>query len=275
MYGFPTQTVQDTVDALEYVRQLFAAGCIQSGFFHRFACTVHSPVGRDPAAYGVTLQPLPPVTFREERHRLHRPDRRRPRRARRRAEEGALQLHARHRARGRRAQLVRRAGAQGAGGAPLHRARAGPTRLIRSCVRSTRSGVRWVRLAERVSVQCCPLDGRVMLCMRGLARGGDRAGLAARRPISVLAKPARPPPCRHVGMRAFDRRAVVAAGGGACRSSTDIVRRADRQAPLPAVRGERSRHRSNPPKYSGQRTVGIAATARSTPFFQTIERKSL
>jgi hypothetical protein len=63
MYGFPTQTVQDTVDALEYVRQLFAAGCIQSGFFHRFACTVHSPVGQDPAAYGVTLQPLPPVTF--------------------------------------------------------------------------------------------------------------------------------------------------------------------------------------------------------------------
>ena len=63
MYGFPTQTVQDTVDALEYVRQLFAAGCIQSGFFHRFACTVHSPVGLDPAAYGVTLQPLPPVSF--------------------------------------------------------------------------------------------------------------------------------------------------------------------------------------------------------------------
>jgi len=63
MYGFPTQTVQDTVDALEYVRQLFEAGCIQSGFFHRFACTVHSPVGRDPAAYGVTLLPLPAVTF--------------------------------------------------------------------------------------------------------------------------------------------------------------------------------------------------------------------
>ena len=63
MYGFPTQTVQDTIDALELVRQLFAAGCIQSGFFHRFACTVHSPVGRDPAAYGVTLQPLPPVSF--------------------------------------------------------------------------------------------------------------------------------------------------------------------------------------------------------------------
>jgi radical SAM superfamily enzyme YgiQ (UPF0313 family) len=63
MYGFPTQTVQDTVDALEFVRQLFAEGCIQSGFFHRFACTVHSPVGQHPQDYGVTLQPLPPVSF--------------------------------------------------------------------------------------------------------------------------------------------------------------------------------------------------------------------
>lgn len=63
MYGFPTQTVQDTVDALEYVRQLFAAGCIQSGFFHRFVCTVHAPVGLHPEQYGVTLKPLPPVTF--------------------------------------------------------------------------------------------------------------------------------------------------------------------------------------------------------------------
>ena len=43
MYGFPTQTVQDTVDALDYVRQLFATGCIQSGFWHRFACSVQFP----------------------------------------------------------------------------------------------------------------------------------------------------------------------------------------------------------------------------------------
>ena len=63
MYGFPTQTVADTVDALELVRQLFVNGCIQSGFWHRFTCTVHSPVGIDPAAYGVTLQELPEVTF--------------------------------------------------------------------------------------------------------------------------------------------------------------------------------------------------------------------
>lgn len=63
MYGFPTQTVQDTVDALEYVRQLFAAGCLQSAFWHRFACTVHSPVGKQPGAYGVTLHPLPSGNF--------------------------------------------------------------------------------------------------------------------------------------------------------------------------------------------------------------------
>ncbi|MFM8899662.1 MAG: B12-binding domain-containing radical SAM protein [Burkholderiales bacterium] len=63
MYGFPTQTVQETVDALEYVRQLFENGCIQSGFFHRFACTVHSPVGKNPEDYGVTLLPLPEVSF--------------------------------------------------------------------------------------------------------------------------------------------------------------------------------------------------------------------
>jgi hypothetical protein len=63
MYGFPTQTIQETVDALEYVRQFFEAGCIQSGFFHRFTCTVHSPVGKDPQAYGISLVPLPEISF--------------------------------------------------------------------------------------------------------------------------------------------------------------------------------------------------------------------
>lgn len=63
MYGFPTQTVQETIDSLEYVRQLFLEGCLQSGYFHRFTCTVHSPVGRDPAAYGVTLAELPAGRF--------------------------------------------------------------------------------------------------------------------------------------------------------------------------------------------------------------------
>ena len=48
MYGFPTETEQETIDALERVRQLFAAGCIQSAFWHRFAATAHSPIGREP-----------------------------------------------------------------------------------------------------------------------------------------------------------------------------------------------------------------------------------
>jgi hypothetical protein len=97
MYGFPTQTVQDTVDALEYVRQLFAAGCIQSGFFHRFTCSVHSPVGLQPERYGVSLKPLPAGRFARNDVGFIDPDRRRPRRPGPGIEQGALQLHARHR----------------------------------------------------------------------------------------------------------------------------------------------------------------------------------
>ena len=33
MYGFPTQTEQETIDALEMVRQLFENRCVQSGFW--------------------------------------------------------------------------------------------------------------------------------------------------------------------------------------------------------------------------------------------------
>jgi radical SAM superfamily enzyme YgiQ (UPF0313 family) len=55
MYGFPTQTVQDTIDALERVRQLFAEGCVQSAFWHRFAATVHSPIGKEPKLFGIKL----------------------------------------------------------------------------------------------------------------------------------------------------------------------------------------------------------------------------
>lgn len=63
MYGFPTQTAQETIDSLEMVRQMFVAGCLDSAFWHRFSTTVHSPVGRDPAAFGVTLHPIANATF--------------------------------------------------------------------------------------------------------------------------------------------------------------------------------------------------------------------
>ena len=52
MYGFPTQTAQETIDSLEMVRQMFELGIIQSGFWHRFVMTAHSPVGMDPDAFG-------------------------------------------------------------------------------------------------------------------------------------------------------------------------------------------------------------------------------
>ena len=63
MYGFPTQTAQETVDSLEVVRQLFAAGVIQSGFWHRFSMTAHSPVGKNPAKYQVQATGPEPAGF--------------------------------------------------------------------------------------------------------------------------------------------------------------------------------------------------------------------
>ncbi|PQA92059.1 radical SAM protein [Chryseobacterium shigense] len=54
MYGYPTQTVQETVDSLEMIRQMFEMGILQSGFWHQFAMTAHSPVGINPEEFGVT-----------------------------------------------------------------------------------------------------------------------------------------------------------------------------------------------------------------------------
>ncbi|TRX23357.1 radical SAM protein [Flavobacterium franklandianum] len=56
MYGYPTQTIQETVDSLEMVRQLFEVGVLQSGFWHQFAMTAHSPVGMYPEKFGVVKE---------------------------------------------------------------------------------------------------------------------------------------------------------------------------------------------------------------------------
>ncbi len=63
MYGFPTQTAQETIDSLEVVRQLFAAGVVQSGYWHRFSMTAHSPVGKNPAKYQVAAIGPEPAGF--------------------------------------------------------------------------------------------------------------------------------------------------------------------------------------------------------------------
>ncbi|MEL0612448.1 B12-binding domain-containing radical SAM protein [Marinomonas arenicola] len=65
MYGFPTQTEQETIDALEMVRQMMAQGCFQSAFWHRFAATIHSPIGINPDDYGITLAERPEILFAE------------------------------------------------------------------------------------------------------------------------------------------------------------------------------------------------------------------
>ncbi|WP_293893695.1 radical SAM protein [Flavobacterium sp.] len=62
MYGYPTQTVQETVDSLEMVRQMFELGILQSGFWHQFAMTAHSPVGMFPEKFGV-IPEINPITF--------------------------------------------------------------------------------------------------------------------------------------------------------------------------------------------------------------------
>ncbi len=63
MYGFPTQTVQESIDSMELVRQLFAAGLIDSGFWHRFVLTRHAPIYSDPDSFGVQLVPLKSAAF--------------------------------------------------------------------------------------------------------------------------------------------------------------------------------------------------------------------
>ncbi len=63
MYGFPTQTAQETIDSLEVVRQLFEVGVIQSGFWHLFALTAHSPVGQNPAHFKIRIENEKPGTF--------------------------------------------------------------------------------------------------------------------------------------------------------------------------------------------------------------------
>jgi len=55
MYGFPSETVQETIDSLERVRQLFSADLVQSAFWHRFTATAHSPIGLDPKANGLRI----------------------------------------------------------------------------------------------------------------------------------------------------------------------------------------------------------------------------
>ena len=74
MYGYPTQTARETVDALELVRQLFAAGFLDSAYWHRFALTVHSPAFRQAKRLGIRILDTPPATFAQNEIPFCEPD---------------------------------------------------------------------------------------------------------------------------------------------------------------------------------------------------------
>lgn len=63
MYGLPTETLQESIDALEVVRQMFRAELIGSAFWHRYAMTLHSPSGQNPEAFGVKRKGHMPNPF--------------------------------------------------------------------------------------------------------------------------------------------------------------------------------------------------------------------
>lgn len=73
MYGFPSQTEQETVDSLERVRQLMQNGCIHSAYWHRFAATIHSPIGLHPEQYAIKLIPNQDILFAENDIDYHDP----------------------------------------------------------------------------------------------------------------------------------------------------------------------------------------------------------
>ncbi|MBP5673873.1 MAG: radical SAM protein [Victivallales bacterium] len=76
MYGFPTETKDEAIGALEFVRQCFADGILQSAFWHRFALTAHSGIAREPDKFGIVIEKteingprfaLNEITYHEEK----------------------------------------------------------------------------------------------------------------------------------------------------------------------------------------------------------------
>lgn len=61
MYGFPTESLEETFDALENVRKMFDEGIVQSAFWHRYAMTCHSRSGICPQDFSArrTSEPNP------------------------------------------------------------------------------------------------------------------------------------------------------------------------------------------------------------------------
>ncbi len=73
MYGFPSESVQETIDSLELVRQLFLEGCLHSGGWHRFMATEHNLIGMCPERFGIQLRRPPPLATDRVFTRYHIP----------------------------------------------------------------------------------------------------------------------------------------------------------------------------------------------------------
>jgi hypothetical protein len=63
MYGFPNQTALETMNAMEFVRQMFLSGLLKSAFWHRFVLTRHSLVYKNPEEFGIKVIDSEPGAF--------------------------------------------------------------------------------------------------------------------------------------------------------------------------------------------------------------------
>ena len=70
MYGFPTQTREEILSALDFIRRLYRDGFVQSSYWHRFALTAHSPIARNPGKFGIALLPEPAPASRFARNEI-------------------------------------------------------------------------------------------------------------------------------------------------------------------------------------------------------------
>jgi Radical SAM superfamily len=55
IYGFPGETVQDTINGLETIRQLMRTGLLINAVYHQLGVSAHAPLGRKPELFPIRL----------------------------------------------------------------------------------------------------------------------------------------------------------------------------------------------------------------------------
>ena len=55
IYGFPGETVQDTINGLETIRQMMRHGLLVNAVYHQLSVTAHAPLGRKPELFPIRL----------------------------------------------------------------------------------------------------------------------------------------------------------------------------------------------------------------------------